>query len=252
MEQASLSHTEGTGAPALSPGGRIAAAFVSPTALFEDITRSTSWWPAFLLLTLVSVLFSLTVQKQVGWTRAYETILRQTPKQEERFAQMQPAQAAQGKAMAGKFVEVTAYGSPIIILLVTGIVAAVLLGTLNFAFGGTATYGQLFAVYMYASLPFAIQSLLGVIALFAGVDSGAFLISNPVGSNLGYYLSPDTAKWLIALATSLDLFTLWVLVLLVLGCSIVAKVSRASAAVAVLGWWVLFVLIKVGAAALQG
>jgi hypothetical protein len=41
------------------------------------------------------------------------------------------------------------------------------------------------------------------------------------------------------------------LTLLVIGCSIVAKVSRASAGVAVVGWWVLILIVKVGAAAFQ-
>ena len=69
---------------------------------------------------------------------------------------------------------------------------------------------------------------------------------------MGYYLSPDTAPWLTALATSFDLFTAWMLVLLVIGCSVVARVSRGAAAVAVVGWWVLILVVKVGAAAVQG
>ena len=235
----------------VSPLGRVAAAFVSPAALFNDVKRDTSWWPAFLLLVLAGLAFSFAVQKQVGWLHAYETILRQNPKQQAQFAQMQPAQAAQAKAVGAKFTEGIAWGFPLVILLSTAVCAAVLLGTLNFGFGGKAQFGALFAVYMYASLPFALHSLLATIALFAGLDSGSFLISNPVGSNLGYYLAPDTAPWLMAVATSIDLFTLWMLALLVLGCSIVARVSRASAAVAVVGWWLLIVVLKVGGATLQ-
>ena len=236
----------------LSPGSRIAATFLSPTKLFEDLKRDTSWWPAFVLLVLGGLIFCFAVQKQVGWAHAYDAILRQNPKQQAQFAQMQPAQVASAKAIGAKITEGIAWGFPVVILLSSAVCAAVLLGTLNFAFGGHATFGQLFAVYMYASVPFVLHSLLAAIALFAGLDSGSFLISNPVGSNPGYYLSPDTAPWLMALATSLDLFTLWMLALLVIGCATVAKVSRMSAGIAVVGWWVLVLILKVGAAALQG
>jgi hypothetical protein len=236
----------------LSPGGRVVAAFLSPGRLFEDLRRSTSWWPAFLLVVLGGLVFCFAVQKQVGWGRTYDTILRQNPKQAAQFAQMDADKAANAKAMAAKVTAGIAWGFPVLILLTAAVSAAVLLGTLNFGFGGKASFGALYAVYMYASLPFVLHSLLAALALFAGLDSGSFLISNPVGSNLGYYMSPDTAPWLMVLATSFDLFTAWMLVLLVMGCSVVGRVSRGAAGVAVMGWWVLILVVKVGAAALQG
>jgi hypothetical protein len=247
-----MSSVESVTAEPISPGGRVIAAFVSPTRLFEDLRRSTSWWPAFLLLVLGGLVFCFAVQKQVGWARTYDTILRQNPKQAAQFAQMDADKAASAKAVAAKFTAGIAWGFPVLILLTAAVSAAVLLGTLNFGFGGKASFGALFAVYLYASLPFVLHSLLAAVALFAGLDSASFLISNPVGSNLGYYLSPDSAPWLMALATSFDLFTAWMLVLLVMGCSVVARVSRAAAATAVVGWWVLILVVKVGAAALQG
>ncbi len=230
---------------------RVIAAFVSPASLFRSLAQDTSWWAAFLVLVLAGLIFCFAVQRQVGWDRTYDAILRQNPRQGARMAQMPSAQAAQAKAVGARITEGIAWGFPLVILLSTAVSAAVLLGTLNFAFGGRARYAELFAVYMYASLPFVLHSLLAAAALFAGLDSGSFLISNPVGSNLGYYLPLDVQPWLMALATSLDLFTVWMLALLVLGCSLVARVSRTAAAMAVLGWWVLIVLVKVGAAAVS-
>jgi len=251
MSTSSSSIASSTAHAPISPAGRVGAAFTSPTALFEDVKRNTNWWPAFLLLVVAGLIFCFAVQKQVGWNQAYEGILSHTPKQQAQFAQMDPARMASAKAVAAKITAGISWSFPVLILLTSVISAAVLLGTLNFGFGGKARFGELFAVYMYASLPFALQSLLAAIALFAGLDSGAFFISNPVGSNIGYYLAPDTAPWLMALASSVDLFTLWMLALLVIGCSVVAEVSRLSASVAVVGWWVLILIGKVGAAAFQ-
>jgi len=216
-----------------------------------DVKQNTTWWPAFLLMVIGGLIFCFAVQKQVGWAHAYEAVLRQNPRQEAQFAQMTPAQVDSAKALGARITAGVAWGFPVIILLTTAVSAAVLLGTFNFGFGGKASFGELFSVYMYASLPFVLHSVLAAIALFAGLDSGSFVISNPVGSNPGYYLAPDTAPWLMALASSFDLFTLWMLALLVIGCSVVAKVSRTSASVAVVGWWVLILIVKVGAAAFQ-
>jgi hypothetical protein len=94
-----------------------------------------------------------------------------------------------------------------------------------------------------------IKFLLAVVALFAGVAADSFLISNPVGTNVGYYLSPDTPKALMALCTHIDIFEIWSVILTTIGVSIVAKVSRGQAAAAVVGWWVVIVLVLVGIAA---
>ncbi len=94
-----------------------------------------------------------------------------------------------------------------------------------------------------------IKFLLGLIAIFAGLAPESFLINNPVGTNIGYYLSTDAPKWLAALCMHIDLFEIWSLVLSVIGVSIVARVSRGKAAAVVVGWWIIVVLVTVGAAA---
>jgi hypothetical protein len=148
--------------------------------------------------------------------------------------------------------KIISYVFPAFVLLYWVVAAGVMLATLNFGFGGTAKYGQLFAVFVYAALPGSIKSILSIIVLFAGLGAESFNLQNPVGTNLGYYLSPESPKWLMSLGTSIDIFTIWTVVLLVIGCSIVAKVKRGSAAVAVVGWWLLIIIISVGVAAFQG
>jgi hypothetical protein len=110
----------------------------------------------------------------------------------------------------------------------------------------------MFAVFVYAGLPGVIKSLLSIIVMFAGLDAESFNLQNPVGTNLGYYLSPESPKWLISLGTSIDVFTLWTIAVLIIGCAIVAKIKRSSAAIAVIGWWLLFTIVSVGFAAFQG
>ncbi|MEO6983132.1 MAG: hypothetical protein ABI072_08455, partial [Edaphobacter sp.] len=57
------------------------------------------------------------------------------------------------------------------------------------------------------------------------------------------------APWLKTVLSFFDLISVWVLILLILGTAIVAKVSRGKAAAVVLGWWLLILLVSVAAAA---
>lgn len=137
-------------------------------------------------------------------------------------------------------------------MLITAIIAVGLWGTINFVFGGKATYGEIFAVWIYASLPLMQKGLLGAVSLFAGLDSDSFNIQNPVGTNIGYYLPPDSAKWLLSLGSWFDVIVIWHLVLGSIGIAIVAKVKRSSGYISVFGWWLLIMIASVGIAAAMG
>jgi hypothetical protein len=62
----------------------------------------------------------------------------------------------------------------------------------------------------------------------------------------------ETNKALYALLTSLDVVTIWTLVLLGIGTAAVAGVKRSSGYIAVFGWWAIFTLIGIGFAAAMG
>jgi hypothetical protein len=231
-----------TSAP-LSEGQRIVDTFVAPSKTFTDLLRKSSWWAPLLIMIVVSIVFSFTVQTKVSWERVMENNIHQSPKQEERFAQMTPDQAATAKTIGAKVTAIIAYCFPVLILIFTAITVLLVWATVNFGFAGTAKFGQVFAVYMYAGLVFNLKYLLAIIALFAGVAPDSFLLNNPVGTNIGYYLSSDAPHILVSYAMHLDVFEIWSLILSVIGVAIVAKVSRGKAAAAVVGWWLVLVLI---------
>ncbi len=92
-----------------------------------------------------------------------------------------------------------------------------------------------------------------MIVIFAGTAPESFNIKNFAPTNIGAFLNPlETNKALYALATSLDVVTIWSLVLLAIGTAMVAGVKRNSGYIAVFGWWAIFVIIGVGTAAAFG
>lgn len=235
----------------LSEPQRIIDTFTAPSKTFTDILRNSGFWGPVVILILISVCFSFAVQQKIGWDKVYENNLHQSPKMEERFAQMPADQAASAKAVGAKITGVIAYAYAVVVLIFTAIGALLVWVTVNFGFGGSAKFGQIFAVNMYANLVMNIKYLLAVAALFAGLAPDSFLLQNPVGTNIGYYLSTDAPKWLWSLCMHLDLFEIWSLILGVIGVSIVAKVSRGKAAAAVVGWWAIIILIFAGLTAVS-
>ena len=97
-------------------------------------------------------------------------------------------------------------------------------------------------------MPSIIKTLLGIVVIYAGVAPESFNIKNFAPTNVGAFLNPiETNKALYAFASSLDVITIWSMVLLAIGMAAVAGVKRGSGYIAVFGWWVIIVLISVGA-----
>lgn len=222
--------------------------FTAPSKTFTDLSRKATFWGPLIVMIIVGIGFSYSVQTKIGWPQVFENTIHQTP---DKAAKIDAApNAEQIKAISAKVTAGTAYGYFVIFLIITLITSLLIWATVNFGFGGTAKYAEIYAVSFYASLVMNIKFILAIIAVFAGLAPESFLIQNPVGTNIGYYLSTEAPRWLWALCIHLDIFEIWSLILSVIGVSIVAKVSRGKAAAVVVGWWVIIVVIAAGAAAI--
>lgn len=245
MQDAQVLTTDGRG---LSEVERVVDTFVAPSKTFTDILRNARWWLPFALLVLVTLATTFVVDRQVGFERVAENQVHQSPKQEERMASLTPEQkAAQFRGMA-KGYKYSSYGSFAFILIFVAIEALLFWASFNFGLGAQTTFGQMFAVIMYASLPRLLTGLLTIATLMFGNSADAYDMKNPVGTNPAYFM-PDTAPALKAALSFFDVIGIWQLILLVIGTAIVARVSTGKAAAVVVGWWVVGMLISVGIAA---
>lgn len=236
----------------LSQVERVMDTFVAPSKTFTDILRSSSWWMPWLIGVIVTLALGFAIQQKIGWDKAYQNIMKQTPAQMQKIESLPADQQARAMALGTAITKYSFWATPALALLIAVIAAAVLLATINFGFGGRAKFGQMFAVWMYGVLPWSIQGLLGIVTVYLGVDPDSFNLRNFVGTNIGYYMPPDMNKALVALGTALDVTTIWSLILLTIGCAIVGNVKRSKAATAVFGWWILITILRVGIAAISG
>jgi Yip1 domain len=236
------------GQKGLSEIERVVDTFVTPTATFKDILRNSSWWLPFLLIVLFSTGATYTIDRQVGFSRVAENQVQASPRQAEQLAALTPEDRASQMEKRAIGTKYFSYGLPIFLLLIFAVYSAIILGSFNLALGARMTYGQVFAVTMYSSLPYLLTSLLTIVTVALGNNAETFNMQNPVGTNLAYYL-PDAAPWLKALLTQFDVIKLWSLALSILGFKVVSGKSMGQAAAVVVGWWLLIVLVGVAAAA---
>lgn len=236
----------------LSQIERVADTFVAPTKTFLDIRRDASWWLPFLLSIIVSVVFVTSVDRQIGFDQVAQANLNRSAQAQERMSSLTDAQRQRAMHTIAVSTKVISYAYPIFTLIFALIAAAVLMASFNFGLGAQASYKQYLAVWFYAGLPLLLKYLLAAIVIFVGGGGEAFDIRNPVGTNIGWYLPSDVPVWVRTLFSSVDVFTIWAVILLILGCAAITRVKRSSAAIVVIGWWVLAIIGGTVAAAFQG
>ncbi|MCU1306721.1 MAG: hypothetical protein JWN45_1416 [Acidobacteriaceae bacterium] len=235
----------------LSQVERVTNVFFAPSKTFTDIKRNAKWWAPWLLMLVVSIPYARLVENKIGFEQIAQTNMRFVPKiavdAMEQQRQANPAAFDKKQADSAKR---SVYGFLLIRTCLWLIVALVLWLTFNFGFGAQTTYWQSSAVVIYSSLPIIVKTLLASVVLFAGVDPGGFLVDNPVGTNIGYFLSfADTPRFLYVIASQIDLITFWVLILGGIGFSSITSVKRGTAIAVTFGWYTVMSLLIAGIAA---
>lgn len=231
----------------LSEVERVVDTFVAPTKTFTDLRRSSNWIVPWLLMAIFGIALVFVVDNKLGMEKVVENGLALAPKQAAQLDKLSPdARAAQIEKVV-KFNRVVAYTYPIVILIFLCIVAAVLLGSFNFGVGAELRFNQCLAVCMYASLPGILKILIAILVVSMGAGE-AFTFQNPIASNLSPLVDPSS-HFLYSVATSVDLFTIWTMVLTGIAFSCLTKAKRGTCMAVVFGWWLLVVLAGAGISA---
>jgi hypothetical protein len=234
-------------ATGLSQWQRVGNIFVAPSKTFDDIKRgNTTWWLPFLIAVVFSYVLFAGITLRIGWQQVATNNMAMNPKQAQRLENLTPEQRANAMKVTGKIIEASVAASPIVILIFAALVSLILWGTINFGFGGKATYQQIFAVNMYAVLPKTITSIMATAAIFAGLAPDSFNLNNMAATNIAYFLPvQDTNRALYALLSQLDVIAIWVAIILSIGIAKAAGKNRGAGFATVFGWWAIWVLLLV-------
>jgi fumarate reductase subunit D len=227
----------------LSEPERLINTFVAPSKTFKDIRTNSSWWVPWVLLSIFSLLFSYAVTTKIGWDQVVQNEIAKNPKAMERIDKMPPDQRENMLKMQASVSKYIGYGTPVVILVILVVVAAVLMATFNFGMGAKVEFGQSMAIVAYSYLPNIVSTLLAVVAMFAGADPEGFNIRNPVATNPGYFLSPTGNKFIYGVASMFDVIAIWMIILLGVGFAANSKVKRGTAIAVVAGLYVVIKLV---------
>jgi hypothetical protein len=234
----------------LSEGARIIDTFVAPSKTFTDLRRSAAWWAPFLLMVVVSSAMVYTAGQKIGFRKIMENQMQAQPKTQERLERLPADQREKQLEQGAKVTQIVSYVFPAITLVIWLIIATALFATFKFAAGAGVSFKVSLAIVVYAALPLMLKTLLSLISVAAGMSPDSFSFQNPIASNPGYFMSPAGNVFLYSVASALDIFVIWTLVLTAIGFTCVSKVKSGTAYTIVFGWWAVFTLVgaAIGAA----
>jgi len=236
--------------PGLSEPQRLVNTFIAPSKTFTDIRRNASWWIPLLLISIFSVAFFVMIDKKVGFDQVARNMLENS----KTIQQLDPAQQQLAYSRTAVGLRIGEYAAPIFILLYVLVIAAVLMATFNFMMDAQVSFSQSMAIVMYGWLPGILSAILAMLALAFG-DAEGFRMENPIGTNPAHFMDPaTTSKFVYTMLTSVDLISIWMIVLIGLGFALNAKkkISTGSAITTVAVWYFIVKLCGAGLAALRG
>jgi hypothetical protein len=235
-------------APRLSESERILDTFIAPSKTFTDLRRNSSWWAPWLLISIFSLLFVFVMGKQIGFEQISKNSIAQSSRAEQ-FDKLPADQQAKQVQLATTITRYISYSLPLIQLITFLVIAAVLMATFNFGAGASVPFKTSVAIVIYGSLPSIIGAALGIVSMFAGVDPAGFNAQNPVATNPAHFMDPTGNKFLYGMASALDVFIIWNIVLMGIGFACNSKVKRSTAIAVVAGFYLLYKLVGAGMAA---
>jgi len=151
----------------------------------------------------------------------------------------------QGARIGGILAHITGF---VIVPLYLLILAGLGILVVNLIFGAKMKFKTVFSLIGYANLVSLLGSLMALAVILFG-DPDHYNSQNPVPANVGFFLNPtQVSKPLYALASSIDIFTIWMLILVAMGLSkgTEGKVKPMPVFLVYAGLWAIWILVKMG------
>lgn len=225
---------------------RLAGVLFAPADTFEDIARKPDFVVPLIVIVLISYVTTFMIVPRMDWDAV-------TAQQYEAMKARNPNVSEADMARIAKFTKaigtVTAFVMPVLQIAWFVIVAGILLLAVRL-FGGEGTFGQAFSTTLYAWMPLVINGILVAIVGATRAKIDPTTMAAMVKSNLGFLVDIKEQPVLFSLLSSIDIFSIWTIVLLIIGFAILSRSPKLRTAFIVIALWFAAVLVKLGFAAL--
>jgi len=239
MNQEEIKKEEALEQPRMGFFSRVTGALFSPTKTFAYLDKRPDIWGAMILIFIfVFCLMVLYAQKT-----DLEFVTRQQLEQTGRAEQMTEEQLDQAVTIGAKIgkymLMIGPLFSPIGFLIVAGVLYLIFK-----LFQGETTFKKAFSVVTYSYLPSIFSSIIGIILLLRS-EVNKIPLESLVKSNLSILLTQEeTSVFLWSLASRVDIFTIWIVILLSIAMATIKKTKLRNSFIVVGGLWIVWVLIS--------
>ena len=221
---------------------RMIGALFSPDETFADIARKPDFFAVLLIIIVISTVSGILLVPRLEFDSLRSQMAAKNPN-------LAPEDIDRMVKMAGAVGKVSAYASPLLIVCAFVIIAAVLLLAFRL-FGGEGTFHQAFSIVTYAWIPRVIQSVILTIIIAIKGTADINDIPTLVRSNPAFLVDMNDHPILFSFLTNFDLFTIWSVVLLIIGFAYMSRFSKARSATIILSIWAFITVVKLGFAAM--
>jgi hypothetical protein len=244
----------------LGPAGRFSGVLFSPTETFKDVNRKPTWIAPMIIALVTAVLgtFAFNMIVKPDWDRLSREMIKKRDIQTNTTTPPERVeQEVAGTKVVGKFFPViAAIVTPISYLVIAGVFALGLM-----LMQAQTTFKKILSVVTWTA---AVTAVVGTVVMLGSLlvkDRESLDQINPMdpgnltATNVAAFLPSDTSPVVKAIAGSLDIFTIWFLILLTIGFAAIAgarKIGTKQTGALVFGLWICVVLIKAGWAAAFG
>jgi hypothetical protein len=228
----------------MSALSRVFGVLFSPQKTFEDIVRKPGWLVPIALVTLLSIAVSFGLNQRVNWREFIGQQIEKSPQGSQLSAEQKEQRIEASVKITPIFTYAIGVLGPIIGALV---ISLVMWGAYSLLGGISTNFGTAMAITSHAFMTSLISSPIFLLVIYLKAP-GTIDLENPVATNLAAVLPDDSAKWLIALCKSLDVFTIWTLILLAIGFAVVnpKKLKGGKPYVIAFSVWAAWVVCRVG------
>jgi len=227
--------TTSTAAPEMSAMQKIIGIFTAPRQTFEAIDQNPTWVLPFLIGVAVFLVFqTLTVDIQSA-----ERIEMMEVQGRLSGEQLEAAKSQ----MTGPMKYVGLIAGPIVWLIMILIMAAIFYVTSNLMIGGDSSYKKVLAIVCWSGLVGTIGLLVMTLLILSkgtmqgvALDLTVLLDTPPIGGE---------KSALYRIFSNLNVFTIWNVILWIIGLSVSYKAPTKKAAIPILSLWGIWIVLSV-------
>ncbi len=218
---------------------------LAPEKTFRALAVRPSWLAPLVVLIVTALALSIVVTPKLDMKQVMREAIEESGKD------VDEAQLDRQVEMADKFKWVGTASQlvlqPAVYLLTAGIFLV-----LFRLMGSEIDFRRSLSVTVHGMMPFVIATLLTIPVVMSRAELSLQDVQSAryLHSNLASFAPESTGKAMVALLGSIDLFSIWTVILLGIGYRVVGRVSKAAAFGVVIALWAVLIAGKVSLAAL--